>query len=99
MGKVNSLQIMGTHICHLRKHDALILLHHSFAIPSTLYILRTAPCYSPSCLETFDLDLCSILSEVLNINLDNDAAWSQATLPVGYGGIGVCSTVQLVPSA
>ena len=35
----------------------------------------------------------------INISLLSDFAWSQATLPVGFGGIGVRSAVQLAPSA
>ena len=97
--KGNSLKIMGSRLCHLRMHDALILLRHSLAIPKILYLLRTAPCFSSPCLESFDHDLRIILSEMLNINLDSDSAWSQATLPVGFGGIGVRSAVQLAPSA
>ena len=97
--KVNALKTMGSRLCHLSKHDALILLRHSFAIPKILYILRTAPCFSSPCLKMYDQELRSILSEVLNISLLSDFAWSQATLPVGFGGIGVRSAVQLAPSA
>ena len=97
--KVNSLKVMGSRLCLLRKHDALLLLRHSFAIPKILYILRTAPCFLSPCLVLFDQELRSILSAVLNISLDSVSAWSQATLPVAYGGIGVRSAVQLAPSA
>ena len=97
--KVDALKIMGSRLCHRSKHDALLLLRHSFAIPKILYMLRTALCFSSSCRETYDQELRSILSEVLNISLLSDSAWSQATLPVTYGGIGVRSAVQLAPSA
>ena len=97
--KVISLKTMGSRLCLLCKHDALILLRHSIAIPKILYTLRTAPCFSSSVLKSFDQELRCILSDVLNISLDSDSAWSQATLPVGYGGIGVRSAVQLAPSA
>ena len=96
--KVNALKTMGSRLCHLSKHDVL-LLRHSFAIPKILYMLRTAPCFSSSCLETYDQELRSILSEVLNISLLSEYAWSQATLPVSYGGIGIRSAVQQAPSA
>ena len=33
------------------------------------------------------------------MNLDNDSAWLQASLPVRWGGIGIRRTVQLAPSA
>ena len=81
------------------KHDAILLLRHCIATPRVLYTLRTAPCFRSPCLEDFDLELCSILSTVLNINLDNDLVWAQATLPVRNGGIGVRRATQLAPPA
>ena len=41
----------------------------------------------------------STLSEVLNISLEDDSSWLQASLPVDYGGIGVRRATQLAPSA
>ena len=96
---VEALKFMGHRFTPFRKHDALILLWHSFAIPRILYILRTAPCFSSPCLESFDRELRSIIGAVLNISLEEDSAWSQATLPVGSGGIEVRRAVQLAPSA
>ena len=49
--KVNALKTMGSRLCRFSKHDALLLLR-SFAIPKILYMLKTAPCFSSSCLET-----------------------------------------------
>ena len=42
--KVELLQLMGSGLGLLTSNDALLLLHHSFAIPKVLYILRTSPC-------------------------------------------------------
>ena len=39
------------------------------------------------------------MSAVLNVSLEEDSTWTQATLPVGSGGIGVCRAVQLAPSS
>ena len=82
-----------------RAQDALLLLRNSFAIPKALYILRTAPCFLSEQLEVFDGALRSILSQVLNIDLDQDMAWLQASLPVRAGGLGVRRAAQLAPSA
>ena len=49
--------------------------------------------------ESFDHELRSIISALLNISLDEDSAWSQATLPVGLEGTGVRRAVQLAPLA
>ena len=85
--KVSSLKVMGSRSCLHTKHDAILLLRHCIATPRVLYTLRTAPCVQSPCLEDFDLELRSILSNVLNINLDNDLVWSQVTLPVRKGGL------------
>ena len=50
-------------------------------------------------LSVFDEALCQILSRILNVDLDQDTAWLQATLPVYAGGLGVRRAVQLAPSA
>ena len=93
------MKVMRSRLSLLGKHDALCLLRHSFAIPKVLYILRSAPCFSSAHLGAYDEELRSILSEVLNISLEDDSSWLQASLPVGYGGIGVRRATQLAPSA
>ena len=47
----------------------------------------------------FDQVLRNILSEVLNINLSEERAWLQASLPVRLGGLWVRREVQLALSA
>ena len=83
----------------LSSQDALILLRYSFTIPKILYILRTAPCFTSPCLVVYDAELHNTLAEVLNIDFSCESAWSLATLPVCFGGIGVRRASQLAPSA
>ena len=97
--KLDALRTMRSRLCLLRKLDALLLLRHSLAIPKILYTLRTSPSFTSSRLALFDCELRSTLSEVLNIRFDNDMVWTQASLPVKAGGIGVRSAAQLAPSA
>ena len=85
---------MKSRLSLLSNSDALILLRHSFAIPKILNILRTDPC-----LAVYDAELRSTLSDVLIIDFSCESAWSQATLPVCFGGIGICKASQLAPSA
>ena len=74
--KLEALKTMGNRLQHLHRHDALLLLHHSFALPKVLYILRTAPCFESEFLEAFDEQLRNILSGILNVNLsDTDSIW------------------------
>ena len=97
--KTEVLWLMGDRLNLLSSHDALVLLCHSFAIPRVLFVLRTAPCFLSPLLEAFDELLRSILTRVINVPLDDESAWLQASLPVRAGGIGVHRAVQLAPSA
>ena len=91
---------MGDRLGHLQFHDAITLLHHSFATPKMMHILHSAPCLSSSQLPSYDLLLKSTLSNITNIDFHNNVySWLQATLPVNHGGIGVRSVVHLAPSA
>ena len=98
--KTHLLRTMGLRLHHLSAQDALILLRHSFAIPKLLHILRTSPCFVSPSLKSYDLELRSIVSIVTNVDLETDGpAWSQASLPVKFGGLGIRSAVQLSSSA
>ena len=96
--KVEVLKRMGERLTSLQSHDALTLLRHSFAIPKILYVLRTAPCFLSSHLQSFDESLRDILMSIVNVHLD-DVSWLQASLPVRVGGIGIRRATQLAPSA
>ena len=45
----------------------------------------------------FNIKLKRILCSITNICLD-EAGWAQATLPIWFGGLGICSAVHLAPS-
>jgi hypothetical protein len=95
-GRCDDLRVMGDRLPHFKRHDSLLLLRYSFAI---LYLLRTSPCFRSPKLEDFNVLLRSITIKVVNINLDDETVWLQASLPVSSGGLGVRSAVQLAPSA
>ena len=89
---------MGDRLSYLHAQDALLLLHHSFAIPKLLYTLRTAPRFLSYELSIYDI-LKSITSRITNVPLgDSDTAWTQASLPEKHRGLGIRSAVQLAPS-
>ena len=77
----------------------MMLLCYSLAVPKVEYVLRSAPCFYSTLLESFDCELRSTLSDVLNISFEMESTWLQASLPVKFGGIGVRSVVMLAPSA
>ena len=76
-----------------------MMLSFSFAIPKVLYALRTAPCFLSPDLQSFDETLCTILKSIVNVHIDNDSVWLQASLQVRAGGIGIRRSAQLAPSA
>ena len=97
--KVDALKIMGGRLAHLATHDALLLVKHSFALPKLLHCLRTAPCFLSPGLQEYDNHLKVIVSEITNIHFPYESpCWSQATLPVRLGGLGIRSAVQVAPS-
>ena len=63
-----------------------------------MHLLRSAPTFLSAGLVAYDKEQRSILESIANVQLDN-RAWSQASLPVKDGGLGVRSTVDLAPSA
>ena len=71
-----------------------------FVFSTMSSLLRSSPCFLSSQLQEFDHLQRLILSDIANINLvDNDSVWTQASLPVRSGGLGIRSAVQLAPSA
>ena len=97
--KTEALGVMGDRLWYLHTHDTYCLLRHSFTLPKVVYILRTSPCFQCSSLQSFDFLLRSLLGDIGNINIiEDDFTWSQASLPVRPGGLGVRSETQLAPS-
>ena len=88
--KVDALKIMGGRLAHLATHDALLLIKHSIPLPKLLHCLRTAPCFLSPVFQEYDSHLEAIVSEITNIHFPNESpSWSQATLPVRSGGLGI----------
>ena len=96
--KRSDLDLLVKRLALIPSHAALFLLKNALAIPKLLYLLRTAPCFCSSELLAYDESLRVSLSSLLNIDLTN-TSWTQACLPVRWGGVGVRSALQLAPSA
>jgi len=67
-------------------------------MPKLLYLLRTSECADNPLLSQFDNTLRTGLTKILNVDLKDDQ-WTQASLPVGDGGLGIRSAQMLAPSA
>jgi hypothetical protein len=96
--RLHDLKRAAQRLSLLYSHDALVILRHSVSLPSLLHNLRSAPCSGHPVLEEFDNELRNCLSQILNQKID-DLRWSQASLPVHAGGLGIRSVCQLAPSA
>ena len=96
--KIADLERAIKRLALLQAHDALCLLKNSIAMPKLLHLLRNSPCFDNPLRASFDDILRRGLSLVLNVELD-DKQWSQATLPVHMGVLGVRSACMLAPSA
>ena len=84
--KRDDLVTLTGRLALLPAHTALFLLRNALAIPKLLYILRTAPCSDRIELAAYDEVVRSSLSSILNLTLP-PLTWSQACLPVRWGGI------------
>jgi len=69
-------------------HEALFFLKSCLGMPRFLFLIRTAFCIGSPAVAAFDLLLRDALGDVTNTVLD-DLTWSQASLPVRWGGLGV----------
>jgi len=86
--KLAIFQRLASRLTTLNAQDALFLLKNCFGMPKLLYTLRCAPCYSSAILSQYDGVIKQTLQLILNIEL-TESVWSQATLPVSSGGLGV----------
>ena len=97
-GKMEALERMGQRLCLLHSHDALCLLQNAFTLPKLLYVLRTSPCFQSSILPALDNLQRTLLESICNVQLF-DQAWTQASLPIKKGGLGIRSFTMLTPFA
>ena len=88
---------MGKGLQQLTMQDALLLLCNSFTIPKLLHIIQSLHSFLSPSLQRNDDILRSTASDITNINIDK-TTWTQASLPVKSGGLGIRSAVHLLPS-
>ena len=100
--KLSTFRLLAANrLTTLDAHDALLLLENSSSTPKLLYTLRCATCYKSdilSILSEYNNAIRCTLKVVLNMDL-TDTAWSQATLPVSSGGLGIRLATDLALSA
>ena len=93
-GKLAVFKRLVSRLLSLNPQDALFLLKNCFSTPKLLYTLRCAACYRSSVLADYDSVIQQTLRVILNVDL-TETVWSQATLPVSSGGLGVRLAMEL----
>ena len=97
--KLSEYKRMSDRILLHDGHPGLFLLKNAFSLPHILLILRSAPCHHhPELLAEYDVITRSTTEALCNIHFD-DNSWSQAKLPVRYGGLGLRTAADLELSA
>ena len=87
--KLDNLELIASRLGKIDRHSAMYLLKNCFAMPKLTYFLRSSPCFlKPWILERYDNIVKDALVKILNIQLPEEV-WSQATLPVAKGGLGL----------
>merc|ERR1712083_803628 len=93
--KLNDLKTMVGRLTDIDAHEALFLLRSYFSIPKLTYILRTAPVFERTdILQQYDDIIRCSLKKILNVQI-NELAWSQCTLPINLGGLGLKSALEV----
>ena len=96
--KCDSLDRVMGRLSLLSSQDALFILRAATGSQIILSVLRAAPCTDHPALVRFDAILRSGLSSILNCEISG-LSWTQASLPICDGGLGVRSVEMLAPSA
>jgi len=81
----------------MTSHESFFFYKNCLAMPRWLHFLRTSPCSRLPILQMLD-DVQRTLSAITHV-VFLDTSWTQATLPVRWGGLGVKSMVDLAPRA
>ena len=82
----------------LQSHNVLNLFHNSIAVPKLLYTMRTSNCRENEMLTYFDTLQRQCITDIIKVDI-NELQWTQATLNVRDGGLGIRSVTMLAPSA
>ena len=95
ISKRDALERMIRRLKLIDPHQAFVLLKNSCAIPKLTYLLRSSPAYRElNLLKDFDFLVKNAVSSIANVDFSVDG-WTQASLPVRSGGLGIRKTVDI----
>ena len=87
--KLLQLETLFKSLTLLNPHVSYFVLKNCLLIPKFSYFMRTTPLWLfPSFLSQSDNLIRLNLESILNIKL-NQTSWTQATLPIKFGGLGI----------
>ena len=95
---LNELNHAVDRLQFVSSHDALVLLRNCLGGPKLQYVLRASPCIDHPLLPQLDQLFRSAVSTTCNLVINEDQ-WTQASLPVWSGGLGIRNVTMLAPSA
>jgi hypothetical protein len=97
--KLETLSSMRDRLQCLDAHQAFTLLKNCLAVPKLQYLLRTCDAYNHAAdLGMLDDVIRDAVQMILNVHT-SDQQWSQATMPVRLGGIGIRRLVDIAAPA
>ncbi|XP_069358665.1 uncharacterized protein [Maniola hyperantus] len=89
--KLDNFNKFSHRLLDINPHMALYILRLCLFAPKFMYLLRCSPFWKyPSLISVLDVSLKDTLGKILNLQFD-DRTWTQASLPVKYGGLGIRS--------
>jgi len=92
--RCENLATAADRLSDINSQDALILLRSSFSAPKILHLLWCSPSASHTSLLKFDALLRQAIQRITNCDL-TDIQWTQASLPVRDGRLGIRSLSSL----
>lgn len=93
--KLQSISLLCSRLHNLPTQVAFYILRNCFTTPKLTYLLRCSPCWRyEKGLHEIDQTFRKTLESLTN-NILNDNKWTQATLPISRGGLGIRSAFSL----
>jgi len=93
--KIKVLDSITENLELIEPHQAFYILQNCLSIPKLTYLLHSAPCFKcKEELEAFDNAKRTNTEKISNVTFGKDS-WSQASLPIWHGGLGLRSAADL----
>jgi len=93
--KIKVLDSITENLELIELHQAFFILKNCLSIPKLTYLLRSAPCFKcKEELKAFDTTIRINTEKISDVTLGKDS-WSQASLPIRHGGLGLRSAADL----